>query len=83
MVSKPQQFDVMLMPNLYGSIITNISAGLVGGAGLISGVNIGNNFAVFETVINYILKIIIYYKILYNYINREQEQLDMKLLVKI
>lgn len=41
----------MLMPNLYGSIITNISAGLVGGAGLVSGVNIGDNFAVFETVI--------------------------------
>lgn len=51
LVSRPQQFDVMLMPNLYGSIITNISAGLVGGAGLVSGVNIGDNFAVFETVI--------------------------------
>ncbi|PAV56595.1 hypothetical protein WR25_00274 [Diploscapter pachys] len=49
LVSKPQQFDVMLMPNLYGNIISNIACGLVGGAGLVSGMNIGEEYAVFET----------------------------------
>merc|ERR1712004_939 len=48
MVSKPQQFDVMVMPNLYGNIIANIGCGLVGGPGIVSGVNIGKDFAVFE-----------------------------------
>merc|ERR1719239_1928352 len=37
MVSKPQQFDVMVMPNLYGNILANLAAGLVGGAGLVAG----------------------------------------------
>ncbi len=36
LVSHPQQFDVMVMPNLYGNIIDNISVGLIGGAGLVS-----------------------------------------------
>ncbi|VDK51564.1 unnamed protein product [Anisakis simplex] len=49
LVSKPQQFDVMLMPNLYGNIISNIACGLVGGPGLVSGINIGCKYAVFET----------------------------------
>ncbi|CAJ0594491.1 unnamed protein product [Cylicocyclus nassatus] len=49
MVSKPQQFDVMVMPNLYGNIISNIACGLVGGPGLVSGMNIGTKYAVFET----------------------------------
>ncbi|PAV67678.1 hypothetical protein WR25_04207 [Diploscapter pachys] len=49
LVSKPQQFDVMLMPNLYGNIISNIACGLVGGPGLVSGMNIGERYAVFET----------------------------------
>uniref|UniRef100_F1L8D9 Isocitrate dehydrogenase [NAD] subunit, mitochondrial n=2 Tax=Ascaris TaxID=6251 RepID=F1L8D9_ASCSU len=49
LVSNPQQFDVMLMPNLYGNIISNIACGLVGGAGLVSGINIGSDYAVFET----------------------------------
>ncbi|KAK6018709.1 putative isocitrate dehydrogenase, NAD-dependent [Ostertagia ostertagi] len=49
LVSRPQQFDVMLMPNLYGNIISNIACGLVGGPGLVSGMNIGENYAVFET----------------------------------
>ncbi|PIO63018.1 hypothetical protein TELCIR_15402 [Teladorsagia circumcincta] len=39
----------MLMPNLYGNIISNIACGLVGGPGLVSGMNIGKNYAVFET----------------------------------
>ncbi|XP_064632371.1 isocitrate dehydrogenase [NAD] subunit gamma, mitochondrial-like [Lineus longissimus] len=49
MVSRPEQFDVMVMPNLYGNIISNIGAGLVGGPGIIAGRNIGKNYAIFET----------------------------------
>lgn len=48
MASRPQQFDVMLMPNLYGNIITNIASGLVGGPGILPGSNIGPNGAIFE-----------------------------------
>ena len=50
MVSRPQQFDVMVLPNLYGNIISNIGAGLVGGPGVVSGANIGSEYAIFETV---------------------------------
>uniref|UniRef100_A0A1I7YBA3 Isocitrate dehydrogenase [NAD] subunit, mitochondrial n=1 Tax=Steinernema glaseri TaxID=37863 RepID=A0A1I7YBA3_9BILA len=49
LVSRPQQFDIMLMPNLYGNIISNIACGLVGGPGLVSGINVGAQYAVFET----------------------------------
>ncbi|XP_051737072.1 isocitrate dehydrogenase [NAD] subunit gamma, mitochondrial-like isoform X2 [Ctenopharyngodon idella] len=49
MVSKPQQFDVMVMPNLYGNVVSNVCAGLVGGPGLVPGVNYGKDYAVFET----------------------------------
>lgn len=48
LVSKPEQFDVMIMPNLYGNIIVNVCAGLVGGAGIVAGSNYGNNYGVFE-----------------------------------
>jgi isocitrate dehydrogenase (NAD+) len=41
LVSKPQQFDVMVMPNLYGNIVSNIGAALVGGPGVVPGCNIG------------------------------------------
>lgn len=47
-VSKPQQFDVMVMPNLYGGILSNIGAGLVGGPGIVPGCNMGREVAVFE-----------------------------------
>lgn len=50
MVSHPQQFDVIVTPNLYGNIMTNIGAGLVGSAGLIPGYNIGRDYAIFEPV---------------------------------
>lgn len=50
LVSKPQQFDVMLMPNLYGNVVSNVCAGLVGGPGLVPGANYGRDYAVFETV---------------------------------
>ncbi|KAJ8397008.1 hypothetical protein AAFF_G00010620 [Aldrovandia affinis] len=49
LVSKPQQFDVMVMPNLYGNVVSNVCAGLVGGPGLVPGANYGRNYAVFET----------------------------------
>lgn len=51
LVSNPNQFDVLLLPNLYGNILTNIACGLVGGPGITSGSNFGHDFAVFETVI--------------------------------
>jgi len=49
LVSKPEQFDVMVMPNLYGNIVSNVCAGLVGGPGLVPGANYGRDYAVFET----------------------------------
>ena len=45
-----QDFDVLLLPNLYGDIISDLCAGLVGGLGLIPGANIGWEYAVFEPV---------------------------------
>lgn len=48
MTSRPQQFDVMLLPNLYGNIVTNIATGLVGGPGLFPGANMGAGGAIFE-----------------------------------
>jgi len=48
LVSKPQQFDVMVMPNLYGNIVSNIGAALVGGPGIVPGCNIGREYALFE-----------------------------------
>ena len=50
MVSRPQQFDVLVMPNLYGNILSNIATGLVGGSGVVGGVNVGEEYAVFEMV---------------------------------
>lgn len=47
-VSRPQQFDVMVMPNLYGGILSNIGAGLVGGPGIVPGCNMGRDVSVFE-----------------------------------
>jgi len=48
MASKPQQFDVMVMPNLYGSIVSSIASGLVGGAGMVPGASIGKNHILFD-----------------------------------
>ena len=50
MVSKPGQFDVLVMPNLYGNILSNICSGLVGGAGISAGMNVGDKYAIFESV---------------------------------
>ena len=46
----PEDFDVLLLPNLYGDIISDLCAGLVGGLGLIPGANLGWEYAVFEAV---------------------------------
>jgi isocitrate dehydrogenase (NAD+) len=41
LVARPGQFDVMVMPNLYGAIVSNIGAALVGGPGIVPGCNVG------------------------------------------
>ena len=48
LVKKPQLYDVLVLPNLYGDIISDLCAGLVGGLGLAPGANIGDDIAVFE-----------------------------------
>ncbi|GAB6028039.1 hypothetical protein CHUAL_002260 [Chamberlinius hualienensis] len=48
LVAKPEQFDVMITTNLYGTIVSNVICGMVGGAGLLSGANYGEKYAVFE-----------------------------------
>ena len=50
MVSNPQQFDVMVMPNLYGNIIDNLATGLVGGAGVVPGASYSNYGVIYEPV---------------------------------
>ena len=50
MVLDPQQFDVMLLENLYGDIVSDLGAGLVGGLGLVPGANLGDSCAIFEPV---------------------------------
>lgn len=50
LVQNPGDFDVMVMPNLYGDIISDLCAGLVGGLGVAPGANIGDAIAVFEPV---------------------------------
>jgi isocitrate dehydrogenase (NAD+) len=48
LVKDPQQYDVIVLPNLYGDIVSDLCAGLIGGLGVASGANIGDNIAVFE-----------------------------------
>lgn len=48
MISNPEFFEVMLMPNLYGSIIGNVAAAIVGGAGIAPGASIGREIGMFE-----------------------------------
>lgn len=50
LVANPGQFDVMVMPNLYGNIVSNIATSLVGGPGMVPGENLGDNYALFESV---------------------------------
>ena len=50
LVLNPENYDVMVMPNLYGDILSDLCSGLVGGLGIIPGANIGKDCAVFEAV---------------------------------
>ena len=50
LVQKPDQYDVLVLPNLYGDIVSDLAAGLVGGLGVAPGANIGKDSAVFEAV---------------------------------
>lgn len=50
LVQNPTQFDVLLLPNLYGDIVSDLCAGLIGGLGVAQGANIGLDCAVFEAV---------------------------------
>ena len=50
LVINPWQFDVLLMENLYGDILSDLAAGLVGGLGVVPGANLGDNHALFEAV---------------------------------
>ncbi len=50
LVMHPEKFDVLLLPNLYGDIVSDLCAGLVGGLGVVPGANIGTAGAVFEAV---------------------------------
>jgi len=50
LVIKPTQFDILLLPNLYGDIVSDLCAGLVGGLGVVPGANLGEGLGVFEAV---------------------------------
>jgi isocitrate dehydrogenase (NAD+) len=50
LVQKPELYDVLLLPNLYGDIVSDLAAGLVGGLGVAPGANFGDEIAVFEAV---------------------------------
>ncbi len=50
LVMNPHQFDMLLLTNLYGDIVSDLCAGLVGGLGMVPGANIGEKYAVFEAV---------------------------------
>jgi isocitrate dehydrogenase (NAD+) len=50
LVQKPELYDVMVLPNLYGDILSDLCAGLIGGLGIAPGANIGKDMAVFEAV---------------------------------
>ena len=50
LVMRPETFDVLVLPNLYGDIISDLAAGLVGGLGIVPGANMGDHHAIFEAV---------------------------------
>jgi isocitrate dehydrogenase (NAD+) len=50
LVMTPEKFDVLVLPNLYGDIVSDLCAGLVGGLGIVPGANLGTDCAVFEAV---------------------------------
>lgn len=50
LVMRPQQFDILVMPNLYGDIVSDLTSGLIGGLGLLPSSNLGRDYAMFEAV---------------------------------
>jgi isocitrate dehydrogenase (NAD+) len=50
LVMRPETFDLLVLPNLYGDIVSDLTAGLVGGLGMVPGANLGDEHAVFEAV---------------------------------
>jgi isocitrate dehydrogenase (NAD+) len=48
LVSRPEEYDVVVLPNLYGDIVSDLGAGMIGGLGMAPGANIGDEYAVFE-----------------------------------
>ena len=48
LVSRPEEYDVLVLPNLYGDIVSDLAAGMIGGLGLAPGANVGEEYAVFE-----------------------------------
>lgn len=50
LVQKPELYDVLVLPNLYGDIVSDLAAGLIGGLGVAPGANLGEEYAVFEPV---------------------------------
>lgn len=50
LVMRPETFDIMVMPNLYGDIVSDLTSGLIGGLGLLPSCNLGSDYAMFEAV---------------------------------
>jgi isocitrate dehydrogenase (NAD+) len=50
LVMRPETFDLLVLPNLYGDIVSDLAAGLVGGLGIVPGANLGEHHAIFEAV---------------------------------
>jgi isocitrate dehydrogenase (NAD+) len=50
LVMRPETFDLLVLPNLYGDIVSDLTAGLVGGLGIVPGANLGEHHAIFEAV---------------------------------
>ena len=50
LIQEPRNFEVLLLQNLYGDVVSDLCAGLVGGLGVVPGANIGDEYAVFEAV---------------------------------
>lgn len=50
LVMKPENFDILVMPNLYGDIVSDLTSGLIGGLGLLPSVNMNDEYAIFEAV---------------------------------
>jgi len=50
LVKRPEQFDVLVLPNLYGDIVSDLCAGLIGGLGVAPGANFGDEAAIFEAI---------------------------------